>query len=383
MISFFFLILITISGIAAASSQIGPSSLTACAGQPEFKFARKQAPAASPLDLLDAQDIPAERRGKGQPKELVAVVGRQRKYEGEHIPQAVFAPDGKTLAIRNGHIIDVWKLEGSAFKAHAELEGPSGLRLGGVHDFSADGQYLVCHGALGIKVWEMTAGKPVERTTMGIEEDTGFLWMRLLPTPAGNKLIAPRPDRSVVLNQLKETAAKERTIFSPHTSYITKLELSPDKNTVACSSRDATVRLWDLSGEVPKQKLVLQEGDHVQVVAWSPDGKTLATSGWGKLVQLWDLTAKEPKARIFDGHKHMVRWAAFLPDGKTLVSLAGMPESKESQIFFWQVASGKKLKEWCFAEDLTALTLAPDGRHLAVVSANSMVYIYRLPLLGN
>lgn len=43
----------------------------------------------------------------------------------------------------------------------------------------------------------------------------------------------------------------------------------------------------------------------------------------------------------------------------------------------WDTASGKKTREWQMP-GAHGLAFAPDGRHLAVASASSTVYILRL-----
>jgi len=303
------------------------------------------------------------------PKEPVVVIGKPREYHGEHMPQAAYSPDGKLLAVRNAQAVDVWRL-GS--KEHWELAGPPPARLGGLLSFSFDGRYLASHSLLEVKVWEITAAGPVERGVTPIPEGTGYLWTQTLATPRGKELVASgRPQK------LSETAVWETRIFAPLTSYPTHLEFSPDAKTVACASRDATVRLWDLTGAEPRETALLREGNHVTAVAWSPDGKALATSGWGPYVHVWDLAARRVKQTL-EGHKYLVKSARFAADGTHLAALSSDWGRKESVLTLWDLASGRKRAEWTVPVDAHSMTLAPDRRHAAVVGENSVVYVFRI-----
>src|SRR5262245_44822714 len=110
-------------------------------------------------------------------QEPVAVIGKPRPYQGEHLPQAAYSPDGKLLAIRNAQAVDVWK---PGTKEHWELTGPPPARLGGLLTFSNDGRYLASHSLLEVKVWEMTPAGPADRGAASIPEGTGYLWTQTL-----------------------------------------------------------------------------------------------------------------------------------------------------------------------------------------------------------
>ena len=69
---------------------------------------------------------------------------------------------------------------------------------------------------------------------------------------------------------------------------------APDGRTLASTSDDQTVRLWDLSDRDRPRPLGLPLTGHtgaVRGVAFAPDGRTLATASRHQTVRVWSLPA--------------------------------------------------------------------------------------------
>jgi WD40 repeat protein len=62
---------------------------------------------------------------------------------------------------------------------------------------------------------------------------------------------------------------------------------SPDGKTIASSSSDNTVKLWNLNGQL--QHTLKGHSGIVSSVVFSPDGKTIASSSSDNTVKLWNL----------------------------------------------------------------------------------------------
>jgi WD40 repeat protein len=67
---------------------------------------------------------------------------------------------------------------------------------------------------------------------------------------------------------------------------VTSLAFSPDGRTLASSSWDKTVKVWDVSSAQDLATLKWHSG-YVYSVAFSPDGKMLASAGEDSTVKLW------------------------------------------------------------------------------------------------
>ncbi|WP_133150699.1 hypothetical protein, partial [Frankia canadensis] len=91
-------------------------------------------------------------------------------------------------------------------------------------------------------------------------------------------------------------------------------------------------------------------------VAFSPDGHTLATSSTDSTIRLWDTTSGQNRTTL-TGHTRGVLAVAFSPDGHTLAT-----SSDDSTIRLWDVDQGL---------EIAVLIPLPDGGHAVVLPDGS------------
>ena len=90
--------------------------------------------------------------------------------------------------------------------------------------------------------------------------------------------------------------ARRVPVFKGHEGAVTAVAWSPDGKQLVSSSRDKTVRVWNLDG-TPGPVLKGHEA-YVDDVAWSPDGKWIVSAGEDSV------TALEARRDRRAGHHH-------------------------------------------------------------------------------
>jgi len=162
--------------------------------------------------------------------------------------------------------------------------------------------------------------------------------------------------------------------------HITSVQFSPDGKTLATTSTDFLVRLWDV--QTGKERLMLRghEHRHVSCVAFSPDGKTLASSAHDGTVRIWDVSTGNALHVLgpASGERDLpapLRCVAFAADGK-LLAAAGL----HHVILLWDPRTGKHLGVVdAGGRTVTALAFAPESDTLAVAGGRAAVQLFDLP----
>ncbi len=155
---------------------------------------------------------------------------------------------------------------------------------------------------------------------------------------------------------------------------MTSVAYSPDGKSLASSSWDETIKIWDV---VSRKKLAsLQGHSHwVTSVAYSPDGKSLASSSYDKTIKIWDVVSGKELASL-QGHSHWVTSVAYSPDGKSLASC-----SEDKTIKIWDIGSRKELASFQGNfESVTSVAYSPDGKSLAISSNNKTIKIWDISI---
>ena len=289
---------------------------------------------------------------------------------------AMISPDGKIAVTFDGVLLRFWDLTGPAPRLRVEQK--IGVQSA---SFSPDSKTLASSdGYSTVLLWDMTAAEPEIRAKILPDK---AVQLRQVAFAADGKALAlyeaAGTENRIRLWDVSGDDPKEKAILAGCQG---PFVLGPDGTTLACGN-DAknwlpgSLQLWDLSGKEPK-KSSEPFGEAYVGLALSPNGKTLASFEYGKGVKLWDLSGAKPKLRTVledpDFDVHYSGTPAFAPDGKTLAYAAG----KTVSLWDVQGRQAKRLRKWHPPGDVAKVTFAPDGRHLITANGNGTAYVLRL-----
>jgi len=223
-------------------------------------------------------------------------------YGSEHwITSVAVSPDGYTLASgyieRYGRGMALWNLS-DVFQAKRR---PMPLKCTLKEHcktvqflaFSPDGQTLISHEkqiACGAKsefqLWSVSTGKLLSSFEQNVIEPEPH-------TTPRNEVVSFSPDNRVLVAayDTKTHAIKVWNLFTGEilqslaVASCRDIAFSPDSRTLASTSDEMQVLLWDL--ETGKLICILSHLSPPRHVVFSPDGKTLATSSYPDQVHLW------------------------------------------------------------------------------------------------
>ncbi len=170
---------------------------------------------------------------------------------------------------------------------------------------------------------------------------------------------------------------------------ILAMAVSPDAKTLAVGTGGDILLSNILPADSKKKtKATLQtkttlraHKDAVQSLVWTPDGKGLA-SGAHREIQIWQTDKTEPLFTVSNQLKGRITALVASPDNKTLIAADSIP-AVGTDLHIVDLASGKILRsiENAHRDSVFDLSLSPDKKHFATVSADKLVKIWKLETL--
>ncbi len=167
---------------------------------------------------------------------------------------------------------------------------------------------------------------------------------------------------------VNQQPAQVKSVLTGHSDEVTALAWSPSGAQLASSSRDHTVRLWNINN----QSTLVYKGHAaaVQAVAWNPQGTLLASGGRDNQAQIWNLAGNTLyRSSLLASAISALAWSA---NGDELfIGTAG------NGLHRFTLASSRTSLETNRAI-IHAVAISPDGNFIATGTAGGRVTIARL-----
>ncbi|MBD1909457.1 NB-ARC domain-containing protein [Leptolyngbya sp. FACHB-8] len=256
----------------------------------------------------------------------------------------VFSPTGKNLAsASDDYVVKLWGMEtGQCLQT---LKGPANL-LNAV-TFNSDEQCILYDETVAIQLWNVDHP---EYQIAALQGNT-LLARSTALSPDGRAIAISTRDQTIKLWNI-QTGECYQTL-SGHTGDVRMLRFSASGRYLASTSLDLSIRLWDLeSGQCIH--FLQGHGHGVSETAFSPDEQYLTSSSFDRTLKLWDIATGQC-LRTFHGHQKHLMACAFSPDGQLIASGGG-----DHAVKLWDAKTGQCVKTvQGYANAVTRIALTP------------------------
>jgi WD40 repeat protein len=283
--------------------------------------------------------------------------------------------------------VRLWQLGGKQPEALAVLPGCTGW----IQDveFSHDGKLLAAASGAGTHCWDVETR--TVKDVLNRADSQPFQAESVAFAPKRSLLATGGLYPALLLNDFDGPA--EKPVAWNSGMHHQKLAFSPDGNSIVVGGTggvkvvttpgarsfvpQGSIAVVDINAADGKftPRATLQSAGLVESVAWSPDGSHIACANRNGAIDLWkaeDGQFADP-AIALGSHEGVASCVDFGAAGKWLLSAGA-----DGQIVLWDVATGKKQREWAWPARVWVVKFAPDGKHFAVGDSSGRAFLVRV-----
>jgi WD40 repeat protein/serine/threonine protein kinase len=149
---------------------------------------------------------------------------------------------------------------------------------------------------------------------------------------------------------------------------------SPDGQTIASSSHDGSIHLWDATSGRLLFRFRAHE-NQVRCLAFHPNRRHLVSGSWDGMMKLWDVQNSH-ELLVWEHREGRVWSLAFSPDGKWIAS-GGTGDARRGALIVRDAATGDEVRTLHGpAEDVYGVAFSPDGQRLAAACKDATVTVW-------
>jgi WD40 repeat protein len=244
-------------------------------------------------------------------------------------------------------------------------------------EFSSDGKILASGSSdATIKVWNAVTGRnlrtfgnanPLIISGMMPKDLKSLCYVAFSPD---GRLVAAWDPGEEVIWLLDVASGKRGKRLKGHTRFVCGGAFSPNSKTLASTSDDGTIRLWDVA--TGKQTAIFRCRYHpYSYVVFDTGGRMLASTSNDGLIYIWDLRTAKVTATLIN-HTGLLSSIALSPSGQILAS------GSRASIKLWDVETGRNTAIWRGdIEPITSVAFSPDGQFLASGGYDKLVRLWQ------
>lgn len=238
-------------------------------------------------------------------------------------------------------------------------------------DVTADGRYVASAGSdKTLRVWDVARGIRV-RELRGHHANVSSVAIAL----DGSALLSASQDETLRLWDL--TSPDSRVSVETYAASLQALAVTPDASQFITGSGDATLKIWDL--EAGSVVLTLEgHASAVRALAVTANGRVVVSGSTDRTLRTWDVRSGACLATL-EGHLSGATCVGITPDGRYAVSGSEAATSGKwgcEELKVWDLERGASLLTLPHPGSVTALAIAPDGRH--VITASGADHVLRV-----
>ncbi|GMH75040.1 hypothetical protein TrLO_g8798 [Triparma laevis f. longispina] len=186
-------------------------------------------------------------------------------------------------------------------------------------------------------------------------------------SPCGKFICSSSKDSTIRVWDL-ENGVELRTI-TRHTGSVWGLSFLRTGRKIISASADGQVKLWNLDPQLPKSKKLKGHENQIKNIDITSDGKTVVSCSTDKTIRVWDLESRKCKLTC-KGHSQAATCVAVSDDGKFISG------SADKTVRIWNQQDGTEAQKIEFGDCVEAVAFSPNKKSFFVVGDSGFVKQY-------